>query len=53
MSVHISDAEIKAYANDGALLLKNLLSEDEVAELSAGEPITHKLFPLLWAANLS
>jgi hypothetical protein len=53
MSVHISDAEIKAYANDGALLLKNLLSEDEVAILSAGVPMKHKLFPLLWAANLS
>jgi len=51
MSVHISDAEIKAYANDGAVLLKNLLSPEEVADMSAGVKMEHKLFQLIWPAN--
>lgn len=53
MSVQISDAEIIAYANAAAVMLKKLLSTDEVAELSAGAPMTHKLFPLIWPANLA
>ena len=36
MSVHICEDEIIAYANDRAVLIKNLLSTDEVAELRAG-----------------
>ena len=51
MSVHISDNEIKAYANVGAVLLKNLLSPEEVADLSAGVQMEHKLFQLIWPAN--
>ena len=51
MSVHFSDTEIKAYANDGAVLLKKLLSPEEVADLSAGVPMEHKLFQLIWPAN--
>gem|GEM_PF-238296 len=51
MSVHISDTEIKAYANVGAVLLKNLLSPEEVADLSAGVKMEHKLFQLIWPAN--
>ena len=51
MSVRMSDTEIKAYVNDGAVLLKNLLSPEEVADLSAGVPMEHKLFQLIWPAN--
>ena len=36
MSVHICEDEIIAYANDGEVLIKNLLSTDEVAVLRAG-----------------
>ena len=36
MTLHISETEIKAYADDGVVLLKNLLSKDEVAALKAG-----------------
>jgi len=36
MSVLISDAEIKAYENDGAILIKNLLTPDEVSDLREG-----------------
>ncbi|MEE3265705.1 MAG: hypothetical protein VX221_02890 [SAR324 cluster bacterium] len=51
MSVHICDTEIKAFVNDGAVLLKNLLSPEEVADLSAGVPMEHKLSQLIWPAN--
>ena len=47
MSVHTSYAGIIAYANDGTVLLKNLLSPEEVADLSAGVPMEHKLFQLI------
>jgi len=36
MSVHISDADVKVYANDGVVLIKNLLASDEVVDLRAG-----------------
>ena len=36
MSVHISDAYVKVYANDGVVLIKNLLASDEVVDLRAG-----------------
>ena len=34
--MHITEAEIKAYAKDGVVLIKNLLSRDEVSDLKAG-----------------
>ena len=36
MSVHISDVYVKVYANDGVVLIKNLLASDEVVDLRAG-----------------
>ena len=36
MPIHISDAEIRAYANDETVLIKNLLSTNEVEDLSLG-----------------
>ncbi len=36
MPIHIGNAEIRAYANDGAVLIKNLLSKDEVEDLRLG-----------------
>ncbi len=36
MPIHISDAEIRAYANDETVLIKNLLSTNEVEDLRLG-----------------
>ena len=36
MPVSISEAEINNYAKDGALLIKNLLTQDEVSDLREG-----------------
>ena len=36
MPVSISESEINNYAKDGALLIKNLLSPDEVSDLREG-----------------
>ena len=36
MPVPISEAEINNYAKDGALLIKNLLTPDEVSDLREG-----------------
>ena len=36
MAIHISDAEIRAYANDETVLIKNLLSTNEVEDLRLG-----------------
>ena len=33
MPIHISDAEIRAYANDETAFIKNLLSTNEVEDL--------------------
>ena len=51
MSLQISDNENKAYANVGAVLLKNLLSPEEVTDLLMGVNMEHKLFQLIWPAN--
>ena len=37
MPIHISDAEIRAYANDETVLIKNLLSTNEVEDLRLGD----------------
>ena len=36
MAIHISDAEIRASANDETVLIKNLLSTNEVEDLRLG-----------------
>ena len=36
MPIHISDAEIRASANDETVLIKNLLSTNEVEDLRLG-----------------
>ena len=36
MPIHVSEAEIRAYANDETVLIKNLLSTNEVEDLSLG-----------------
>ena len=36
MPIHVSDAEIRAYANDEMVLIKNLLSTNEVEDLRLG-----------------
>ena len=36
MSMYISKAKIKNYAEDGVILLKNLLSKDDISDLKAG-----------------
>ena len=36
MPIHVSDAEIRAYANDETVLIKNLLSTNEVEDLRLG-----------------
>ena len=36
MPIHISDAEIRVYANDETVLIKNLLSANEVEDLRLG-----------------
>jgi len=36
MPIHISDAEIRVYANDETVLIKNLLSTNEVEDLRLG-----------------
>ncbi len=44
MPIHISDAEIRAYANDETVLIKNLLSTNEVEDLRLG---VDKIYPIL------
>ena len=36
MTIHVSDAEIRAYANDETVLIKNLLSTNEVEDMRLG-----------------
>ena len=44
MPIHISDAEIRAYANDETVLIKKLLSTNEVEDLRLG---VDKIYPIL------